>query len=99
MIPYEKRPYCRLVGEDGNAYAIIARVSKALCHAGFEQEADDYKKEAMSGDYDNLLVVSMSYVREGEENDDDESHNEMFCDKCDRLVDSQGWCQNCDNDD
>ena len=51
-----------LVGEDGNAFAIIGRVKKALQRAGHKDLAEEYQKEATSGDYDNLLRVTMEYV-------------------------------------
>lgn len=52
-----------LVGEDGNAFAIMGRVSKALQRAGASKaERDAYYNEATSGDYDNLLRVTMSWV-------------------------------------
>jgi hypothetical protein len=52
-----------LVGHDGNAFAIMGRVSKAMQRAGVDREdIDQYKKESMSGDYDHLLRVAMSYV-------------------------------------
>lgn len=63
-IPYEKRPKLNLAGIDGNAYAIMGAVSKALKKAGLTQEAKQYMQEAMSGDYDNLLRVSMDCVRD-----------------------------------
>jgi len=38
-------------------------VKKALKHAGADTEyVDKYLKEAISGDYDHLLVISMEYV-------------------------------------
>jgi len=53
-----------LVGEDGNAMAIMARVGKVLRHVGATKEQiDQYYKESMSGDYDNLLRVAMKWVR------------------------------------
>ena len=51
-----------LVGEDGNAFAIMGRVSKALRRAGHKDLEDAYLKEAQSGDYNNLLRVTMEYV-------------------------------------
>ena len=51
-----------LVGQDGNAFAIMGAVIKALRRNGYENLVDEYKKEAMSGDYDNLLRVTMDYV-------------------------------------
>jgi hypothetical protein len=53
----------RLVGEDGNAFAIMARVRQALHRAGAsEAELKQYADEAMSGDYGHLLRVTMSWV-------------------------------------
>jgi hypothetical protein len=52
-----------LVGHDGNAFAIMGRVSKAMQRAGVDRDViDQYTKESMSGDYDHLLQVAMSYV-------------------------------------
>jgi hypothetical protein len=52
-----------LVGEDGNAMAIMARVSSALRRAGVsKEERDTYYAESTSGDYDNLLRVAMEWV-------------------------------------
>lgn len=63
MTPPNEKPTVKLVGEDGNAFAIMGRVTKALRKAGADKEyIDKYTNEAMSGDYDNLLVVSMNYV-------------------------------------
>ena len=52
----------KLVGEDGNAFAILARVRKAVRQAGHRDLANDYVKEATKGDYDHLLRVTMDYV-------------------------------------
>jgi hypothetical protein len=53
----------RLVGEDGNAFGILGRVSKALRKAGYDQDfVNGYMKEATAGDYDHLLLVTMDYV-------------------------------------
>ena len=61
----------KLVGEDGNAFAIMGRVLKAMRRGGVSKEVmDQYKKEATSGDYDHLLCVTMEYV--DEEYDDEE---------------------------
>lgn len=52
-----------LVGHDGNAFAIMGKVSKALRRAGVSQEEiKQYTDEATSGDYDNLLRVTMNWV-------------------------------------
>lgn len=53
----------KLVGEDGNAFAIMGRVSKALRRGGATtEEVNQYMAESMSGDYDNLLRTAMKWV-------------------------------------
>ena len=57
------KPTVKLTGHDGNAYSIMGRIKQALKRAGADKEyIDKYLKEATSGDYDNLLVVSMQYA-------------------------------------
>lgn len=53
----------QLVGEDGNAFAILGRVQGALRKAGAtKEELDQYFAEATSGDYNHLLRVTMDWV-------------------------------------
>lgn len=53
----------QLTGEDGNAFFIMGRVSRAMRKAGISQEDIDlYHEEATAGDYDNLLQVTMRTV-------------------------------------
>lgn len=52
----------KLVGEDGNAMTIMGKVSKALRNGNKGDLVDKYIEEATSGDYDNLLRVTMKYV-------------------------------------
>jgi hypothetical protein len=53
----------RLVGEDGNAFSILGRAVAALRRAGATKEqTDQYHAEATSGDYNNLLRVTMEWV-------------------------------------
>lgn len=53
----------RLTGTDGNAYAIMGTVQKALRKAGAPKEdIDKYLAESMSGDYDNLLATACKWV-------------------------------------
>jgi hypothetical protein len=52
-----------LVGHDGNAFAIMARVKRALKSNGVsDEEVSQYLEESMSGDYDNLLRTAMKWV-------------------------------------
>lgn len=53
----------KLIGKDGNAFAILGQVQKALRkHRIPQEEINQYLKEAMSGDYDNLLATTMKWV-------------------------------------
>ncbi len=53
----------KLVGEDGNAFAILGRVIQAMRRAKVsKEEIEKFKSEATSGDYNHLLSVVMSYV-------------------------------------
>jgi hypothetical protein len=58
-----EKPTVTLIGEDGNAFIIIGKVSKALKKAGYGQDyIDQYTYEATSGDYNHLLATTMKYV-------------------------------------
>ncbi len=61
----QEKPRVKLVGEDGNAFAILGRVRTALRAAGASREyVERYTREATSRDYDRLLSVTMEYVVE-----------------------------------
>ena len=50
----------KLVGTDGNAWALIGRVSQALRRGGQSKGfIDAFVKEATSGDYNHLLCTCM----------------------------------------
>lgn len=60
-----KLPHVRVLlsGEDGNAFAILGRTMKAMRRAGVTQdEINEFKGEATSGDYDHLLQTVMRWV-------------------------------------
>lgn len=53
----------QLVGEDGNAFGVLAAVRRALVNANVpKDEIKEYMPQAMDGDYDNLLRVTMETV-------------------------------------
>ena len=53
----------QLVGRNGNAFAILGRVTHALRQAKVSKaEQDEFMAQAMSGDYDNLLNVCMQWI-------------------------------------
>lgn len=52
-----------LSGQDGNAYLIIGRIARALKLGGATKEdVETFIKEAMSGDYENVLRTCMKWV-------------------------------------
>jgi len=57
------KPTVKLIGQYGNAFAVMGNIKRALKSAGADKDyIDAYLKEATSGDYDHLLTVSMKYV-------------------------------------
>ncbi len=65
------KPKLRLVGEDGNAYAILGRAHRAARKAGMsEEEWKAIQAEATSGNYDNLLQTMLKHFEcDGDEDD------------------------------
>jgi len=63
MTPKFPQVSVRLSGTDSNAFAVMGATMKAMKRAKLSQsEVDAYSVEAMSGDYDNLLRVTMETV-------------------------------------
>ena len=59
----KEKPTVKLIDTNGNTFAIIGRVKDALLKAGADKEYIlKYQDEVMSGDYNNLLCVTMDYV-------------------------------------
>ena len=85
----------RLLGEDGNAFAILGRVRKALQKAGHGDAVEEFTKEATAGDYDHLLRTVLEWVStDDEEWDDDE---EECCPNCGRGDYNERRGCDCDN--
>lgn len=68
--------HVRLVGEDGNAFAILGRCQNAMRKARLsKEEMNAFTKEATSGNYDHLLATCIDWFDcdgdEEEEEDDD----------------------------
>ena len=61
--PEHRKPVCKLVGTDGNVFAIIGRVREALRRAGQAERASEFVQKAFrSGCYDEVLRLCMEYV-------------------------------------
>ena len=57
------KPTVKLTGIDGNAFSIMGEVKRALKKAGRpREEIQEYLRESMAGDYNNLLAVVHKYV-------------------------------------
>jgi hypothetical protein len=53
-----------LTGVDGNAFSIMGAVTKAMSRSGVSKEdRDEYLKQATAGDYNQLLVTTMEWVK------------------------------------
>jgi hypothetical protein len=53
----------KLVGKDGNAFAILGNMIKALRKAGATpDEVKEFQAEATSGDYNNLLQTCCKWA-------------------------------------
>lgn len=52
-----------LVGVDGNAYSVMGYVIRAMKECGMSKEEQSaYQTKATSGDYNNLICVSMEMI-------------------------------------
>jgi len=59
----EGRPLCRLVGTDGNVFAIIGKVQQVLRNAGQHERATEFVRRAFAaGSYDAVLQLCFEYV-------------------------------------
>jgi len=59
-----------LIGEDGNAFSVLGRVSRALREAGAKpEEIREFTAEAAAGDYDALLRTVVRWVNVAEAED------------------------------
>lgn len=58
----EKKPRVKLVGEDGNAFAIIGRCCAAARKAKWTPDRiKEFTDKAKSGDYANLIATCCDY--------------------------------------
>ena len=68
-----KKVPCPLVGEDGNAFAILRRVVRAMKKHGQGEFVAEFSIKAMSGDYENLLRTALEYTYDPNDRDDEEA--------------------------
>jgi hypothetical protein len=57
------KPSVKLIGEDGNIFSILGRVSRALKEAGKEEQVKEVSERVMaSSSYGEALQIIMEYV-------------------------------------
>ena len=70
--PERKKPRCKLVGSDGNIYALLGVASRALKNNGQREDAENMRERVFaSGSYYEALGIITEYV-------DDESMHRVF---------------------
>ena len=58
-----EKPICKLVGEDGNVFNVIARVRRALRQADQNDAAEEFVRRAFACEsYDEVLALVVAYV-------------------------------------
>ena len=58
----DEKPGLELVGNDGNAWAIMGNAQRVARKAGWSREKiEEVMDEAMEGDYDHLLQTMMKH--------------------------------------
>ena len=59
----DNKPVCKLIGTDGNAFAIIGKVIRTLKQANMPEKAKEFQEKAtQSESCDALLSLTMDYV-------------------------------------
>ena len=57
------KPDCKLIGEDGNIFNLMARASRTLRENGLSEEAKEMRERiTSSGSYDEALCIIGEYV-------------------------------------
>lgn len=58
-----EKPKVKLVGTDGNVFALVEKCSKALKRAGYPDKATEMTEKIFSSkSYDEALSIMMEYV-------------------------------------
>lgn len=73
-----------LVGEDGNAFSILGRVSRIMRQNGIAHEWDEFHAQATDSDYDNLLRTVMTWFAHDQNLPDDyeDEEDDDTCEDC-----------------
>lgn len=60
---FEDEDKYSLVGQDGNAFALIGYTMRCMKECGLRNEVNEMQERATSGDYNNLIRVCDEYVQ------------------------------------
>lgn len=72
-----KKVKLQLVGQDGNAFALMGAFQRQARREGWtKEEIDAVIKECMSGDYNHLLTTLMDVCEDPDEDDGDFDEDE-----------------------
>lgn len=63
MNTMNSKPTCKLVGMDGNVFAIVGTVAACLKRAGLRDQAREFSQKALRAkSYNEVLTLCMEYV-------------------------------------
>lgn len=66
-----KKVRCKLVGTDGNIFALIGRSCRALQTAGFHEKATELRQRILvheeAKSYHEAIAIILEYIEEGED--------------------------------
>ena len=59
------KPICKVIGTDGNVFALIAKVSRSLREAGLREESNEMTERITSTakSYNDALNIMQEYVK------------------------------------
>ena len=80
-----------LVGEDGNAFSILGRVSRVMRQNGLADEWEVFHAEATESDYGHLLRTVMAWFSVDSEDDEDDDDDDDYEDEDFRDDEDAEW--------
>lgn len=65
-----------LVGQDGNAFALMGYIARALKNEGLRDKVEEMQKKATSGDYYHLIAVCDEYIEMANQKAEENGYND-----------------------
>lgn len=66
-----------LVGQDGNAFALMGYTARALKNEGLRDKVEEMQSRAMAGDYYQLIAVCDEYIEMANQKAEENGYVEM----------------------